>query len=129
MQTSLIKLTLVAALTAAGAASALANQGYPGSDAHLPGGSYEASSTSGVHALAPFGYATAAEPAREVRLAEGTGSLNVTRLETVRIVAAGKTVTWNFDTQGTHAFPLSKIVPGAEGITVFVAENPLYRGA
>ena len=130
MQTSLIKLTFVAALTAAGAASALANQGYPGSDAHLPGGGgYEASGKSAAHAPAPYGYATAAAPARDVRLADGTGFLNVTRLETVRIVVAGKTVTWKFDTLSTNAFPLSKIVPGADGITVFVSESPHYRGA
>jgi len=29
---------------------------------------------------------------------------------------------------GTAAFPLSKIMPGADGITVYVAENPSYQG-
>ncbi len=130
MRTSIIKLTLVAALTAAGAASALADRGYSGSDAHLPGGEgYEGGGTSAAHAPAPYGYATTAAPAREIRLADASRYLNVTRMETVRIVAGGKTVTWNFDTLSTNAFPLSKIIPGADGITVFVSESPLYRGA
>ena len=128
MQTSLIKLALLTALSAAGTTSALANQGYSGSDAHLPGGGDEAGTKSSAIALAPYGHATAAAPLREVRLADSNGFLNVARLETVRIVTADKTVTWTFDTLGTHAFPLSKILPGADGITVFVSESPLYRG-
>lgn len=128
MQTTLIKLALLTALTAAGTTSALANQGFSGSDAHLPGGGYERGGHPSAVTLAPYGHATEAAPLREVRLADSNGYLNVTRGETVRIIAADKTVTWTFDTLGTNSFPLSKIVPGAEGITVFVSESPLYQG-
>ena len=65
--------------------------------------------------------------AREISVNAGTKYLNVTRLETVKINVGGKSVTWSFDTLGTNAFPLSKIVSGAEEVTVYVAENPYYR--
>ena len=79
------------------------------------------------HQLAPHGYATTGAAAREISVNSGTKYLNVTRLETVKINVNGKSVTWSFDTLGTRAFPLSNIVPGAEGVTVYVAENPYYR--
>jgi len=46
----------------------------------------------------------------------------------VQIDVGGKSITWKFDTFGTAPFPLSRIVPGAEGITVYVAENPANQG-
>lgn len=55
--------------------------------------------------------------------------MNVTRLETVKINVGGKTVTWTFDTLGSAPFPLARIIPGAEGATVYVAENPAYQGS
>jgi hypothetical protein len=54
--------------------------------------------------------------------------LNVTRQETVKINVGGKSVVWSFDTLGTPSFPLSKVIPGAEGITVYVAESPSLQG-
>lgn len=61
-------------------------------------------------------------------LTKGAKYLNVTRMETVQINVAGKSVTWTFDTLGTPNFPLSKIIPGVEGITVYVSENPNLLG-
>ena len=50
--------------------------------------------------------------------------LNVTRFETVRLNAGGKSVTWTFDTVGTSPFSLSNVVAGADGVTVYVSESP-----
>ena len=66
--------------------------------------------------------------ARVVSIDAGTKYLNVTRLETVQIKVGGKSVTWMFDTLGTASFPLSKVIPGTDGVTVYVAENPAYIG-
>ena len=74
----------------------------------------------------PLGYSSSAQPTRTITLDKGAKSLNVTRLETVKINVAGKSVSWTFDTLGTPAFPLSKIIPGTDGITVYVAENPQW---
>ncbi|MDS4016063.1 MAG: CzcE family metal-binding protein [Candidatus Accumulibacter sp.] len=78
--------------------------------------------------LAPYGYVAAKEADREVVLSAGQKYLNVTRLETVRLNVAGKSVIWTFDTLGAASFSLDKIVPGASGVTVHVAENLTYRG-
>lgn len=78
--------------------------------------------------LAPYGYAVSAKPDRVVNLDNRAPYLNVTQLETVQLNFGGKSVTWTFDTLGTGSFPLSKVLPGADGITVYVAKNPLYRG-
>lgn len=61
-------------------------------------------------------------------MTDETKYLNVTRLETVEIKVGDKSVTWFFDTLGLQVFPLSKIIPGAENIMVYVAENPAYQG-
>lgn len=54
--------------------------------------------------------------------------LNVTRMETVQVNVAGKSVTWNFDTLGAPNFPLSNIIPEAKGIRVYVSEIPGIGG-
>lgn len=78
--------------------------------------------------LAPYGYATPGAAARVVNVDSSTQYLNVTRLEVVQINAGGKSVTWKFDTLGTGAFPLAKVIPGSEGVMVYVAEHPDYIG-
>lgn len=78
--------------------------------------------------LAAQGYPAMGTPDRTVIVDPGTRHLNVTRLETVAFLVGDKTVTWTFDTLGTRSFPLSKIVPEAEGVMVYVEESPLYRG-
>lgn len=76
-----------------------------------------------ANAKAPLGYTANAAPNRVINLDKGAKYLNVTRMETVRINVAGKSVTWTFDTMGTPVFPLAKIIPGAEGVTVYVSED------
>lgn len=78
--------------------------------------------------LARYGYASSAAPVRGVAVDKDTRHINVVRLETITIRVADKSVDWTFDTLGTASFPLSKIIPGVEGVTVYVAENPTYRG-
>ena len=56
-----------------------------------------------------------------------TRYINVTRLETVALKVGDKTVNWTFDTLGTNSFPLSKVVQGADKVTVYLEESPLYR--
>lgn len=77
---------------------------------------------------APYGYVTNGQPERIVTLDKDAKYLNVTRMETVRINVAGKSVTWNFDTLGTPTFLLSDIIPEAKGVRVYVSENPMYLG-
>jgi hypothetical protein len=77
---------------------------------------------------APYGYVANGQPDRIVTLGKDTKYLNVTRMETVRIIVAGKTVTWNFDTLGTPTFLLSDITPEAKGVRVYVSENSMYLG-
>ena len=78
--------------------------------------------------MALYGYVVAGPGERTIRITNATKYINVTRLETVRLEKDGKVVVWNFDTLGTRAFPLSKILPSAVGIIVYVDESPLYRG-
>lgn len=78
--------------------------------------------------LARYGYASPATPARGITIDQDTRHINVVRLDTIAIRAADKTIYWTFDTFGTASFPLSKIIPGVEGVTVYIAENPMYRG-
>ncbi|WP_422614272.1 CzcE family metal-binding protein [Aromatoleum evansii] len=79
--------------------------------------------------LAPYGYAAPGGAAgRLIVVDKDTRYLNVVQLETVAIRVGDKTVNWTFDAFPMRSFPLSKIIPGAEGVTVYVAESPLYRG-
>ncbi|MBD5803829.1 hypothetical protein AZOA_32700 [Azoarcus sp. Aa7] len=79
--------------------------------------------------LAPYGYAApGATPARAITIGKDTRYLNVVQLETVAIRIGDKTVNWTFDAFPRRNFPLSEIIPGADGVTVYVAESPLYRG-
>ena len=88
----------------------------------------ESKSQPTANELARYGYATSGAAARVVKIDSGTKYLNVTRLETVRFDLGSKSVTWKFDTLGTAPFSLAKVIPGAEGVTVYVAENPAYTG-
>jgi len=79
--------------------------------------------------LAPYGHAApGAAAGRAIVIAKGTRYLNVVQLETVAISVGDKTVIWTFDAFPKRSFPLSEIIPGADGVTVYVAESPLYRG-
>ena len=125
MKTNFTKIALLSVLSLAGATAALAEDDVA-SRLWLRQ-VQESKGEPTANQLAPYGYATTGAAAREVSINSGTKYLNVTRLEAVKINIDGKSVTWSFDTLGTNAFPLSKIVSGAEGVTVYVAENPSYR--
>lgn len=76
---------------------------------------------------APYGYPSAGTPERVLKVVTGkTRSLRVQRLETVRIVEGERSITWTFDTLGLPLIPLSKLLPGAADITIYVEENPMY---
>ena len=130
MKTNFSKLALIAAIGLAAAGTSYAHEDY--SEAridHWLRHVSESQSAPTANQLAPFGYAATKNADREVTLASGSKYLNVTRLETVKINIGGKSVVWTFDTLGTAPFPLSKIVSGADGITVYVTENPVYQGS
>lgn len=79
--------------------------------------------------LAPYGHAApAAAPGKVIVVGKETRHLNVERLETVAIRTGDQTVNWTFDAFPQRSFPLSKIIPGTDGVTVYVAESPLYSG-
>lgn len=129
MKTKLTKLALIVALSAAGATTAFAHEDYSeAGTAHWLSHVSESKSQSAANQQSPYGYTTPGAAARVVNVGGSTNFLNVTRLETVQINVGGKSVTWMFDTLGTAPFPLSRIVPGAEGVVVYVAENPAYLG-
>jgi hypothetical protein len=70
---------------------------------------------------------------RVINLDAGTQYVNVTNGETVQFNLNGQAAfTWHFDTFSNEtSFELSKIAPataGVEGVRVYVASNPLYRG-
>lgn len=125
MKTKFVTLTLIAALSTAGASNAFAHEDYSeGASLHWLSHVSEATSQATAQQIAHYGYATSGAAARTVNVDSGTRHLNVTRGEIVQINVGGKTVTWTFDTLGTAPFPLAKVIPGAEGVTVYVAENP-----
>lgn len=127
MKTKFAHLALIAALGASGVTTAFAHEDISdGASTHWL--SHVEAQQPTANQLAPYGYATAGPAERVVDIQPGTKFLNVTRLETVRINVGGKSVIWTFDTLGTRSFPLSKIVPGAESIMVYVDEHPFYRG-
>jgi len=76
---------------------------------------------------ASFGYPVAPTAERSITVDKNTRYLNVVRLETLTIIAGGKSVTWAFDTLDTRSFSLAKIFPSFDDITVYVSESPLYR--
>lgn len=78
--------------------------------------------------LAPYGYATTGAPERTVVIDRSTRHLNVVQFETVAIRVGDKTMNWTFDAYPRRNFPLSKIIPGTDGVTVYVEESPMYRG-
>ncbi len=73
-----------------------------------------------------YGHPSPGPADRTVVIGPDTDWINVTRLETVKIRYDGQATTWTFNTMGTRPFPLSKIVPGVEGVTVYVSEHPMY---
>lgn len=129
MKAEISRFTIAVALAVAASGAAYAHEDYSEAGtnhwlSHLWGKSDGPS----ANAQAPYGYPATGNPGREITLAGGSQYLNVTRLETVRINVAGKSVEWTFDTLGIKPFPLSKVIPGADDVTVYVKESSLYQG-
>lgn len=125
MKTNVTKLALLAALTLGGATAALAEDNSF-TDSWIQSVVSSASQPT-ANQQARYGYAAPSAASREVTIEAGTKYLNVAQQETVKINVGGKSVNWTFDTLGTQPFPLSRIVPEAGNVTVYVAANPLYR--
>lgn len=88
-----------------------------------------AASGQALAAADPYGAKSSGTPSRTIMIDAGTRHIDVTRLETVALrLGNGESTVWTFDTLGTTSFPLSMIVPGADGVTVYVRESPLYAG-
>ena len=129
MKTKFSQLALIAAIGLATAGTSYAHEDYSEAGTyHWLSHVSESQGAPTANQLAQFGYAATKNADREVSLPGGGKYLNVTRLETVKVNVGGKSVVWTFDTLGTAPFPLSKIVPGADGITVYVTENPASLG-
>ncbi|WP_153133038.1 CzcE family metal-binding protein [Dechloromonas hortensis] len=128
MKTKFSQLALIAALSLATVGTSYAHEDYSeGGANHWLSHVSETKTAPTANQLASFGYAATKNADREVTLPSGSKYLNVTRLETIKINVGGKSVVWTFDTLGTTPFPLSKIVSGADDITVYVTENPVYQ--
>lgn len=129
MKTNISKISLIVALGLSVAGTAYAHEDYSeGASLHWLNHVAESKGSPTTNQLAPYGYAATKGADREVTLTSASKYLNVTRLETLKINVGGKSIAWTFDTLGTATFSLSKIVAGADDITVYVAENPAYRG-
>lgn len=129
MKTKFFQLAMITAIGIAGVGTSYAHEDYSeaGSNHWLS----HVSETKGAptaNQLSPFGYAATKSADREINLSSDSKYLNVTRLETIKVNVGGKSVVWTFDTFGTAPFPLSKIVSGADSITVYVAEDPSRQG-
>ena len=134
MKAHFTKIALIAVLSAAGATTAFAHTDYSeggyseAGSAHWLSHVAESRSQPTANQLAAYGYVAPGAAGRALNVDSGTKYINVTCLEIVQINVGGKSVTWKFDTFGTAPFPLSKIISGADGVTVYVTENPASRG-
>ncbi|NHC08235.1 CzcE family metal-binding protein [Azonexus fungiphilus] len=129
MKANISKISLIVALGLSVIGTAHAHEDYSeGASLHWLSHVVESKSSPTANQLAPFGYAATKGADREVTLTSTSKYLNVTRLETVKINVGGKSVVWTFDTLGLAAFPLAKVIPGTDGVTVYVTENPSYQG-
>jgi len=129
MKKSSIAVLAVSAISAFGSSAAFAHEDYSEAGTlHWLEHVQERASSPAERELAAYGYITNANPSRTLTVDSGTRHIKVTRLETVALKVGDRTVNWTADTLGTNSFPLSKVVPGADEVTVHIEENPLYRG-
>lgn len=124
MKTNFTKLALFAALSLTGATAAMAE--YDSASIRWLEQVQASKGQPTANQQAPYGYVATDAATRTVNIDSTTRYLNVTRFDTVKINVGGKSVTWKFDTLGTPSFPLASIIPEAKGVTVYVAESPLY---
>jgi hypothetical protein len=128
MKKSIIATLAVSAISTFGSSAAFAHEDYSERGTlHWLEHVQERVSSPSERELAMYGYAGNATPSRTVTVNADTRYINVTRLETVALKVGDKTVNWTFDTLSTNSFPLSKVVPGADKVTVYLDESPLYR--
>jgi hypothetical protein len=83
----------------------------------------------GIGRVAPLGHQVSGNASRVIDLTSRRSAINVTAGETVQFNLDGRSVTWNFDTLGTPVFSLTKIVPQAPNLMVYVSRNPLETGS
>ena len=128
MKKSIIAVLAVSAISTLGSSAVFAHEDYSeGGSLHWLEHVQARASSPSARELATYGYAGNATPSRTVTLNADTRYIKVTRLETVALKVGDKTINWTFDTFGTNSFPLSKLVPGADKVTVYLEESPLYR--
>lgn len=128
MKKSIIATLAVSAISTLGSSAAFAHEDYSERGTlHWLEHVQERVSSPSERELATYGYAGNATPSRTVTVNADTRYINVTRLETVAVKVGDKTVNWTFDTLGTNSFPLSKVVSGADKVTLYLEESPLYR--
>ena len=83
----------------------------------------------GAGRVDPMGHQVDSGATRIIDLTAPRRAVNVTAGETVEFRLPGQTVVWDFDTLGTPTFALSRIIPDAPAVRVYVAPNPLYSGS
>jgi hypothetical protein len=83
----------------------------------------------GAGRMDPMGHQVDSGATRIIDLTAPRKAVNVTAGETVEFRLTGHTVVWDFDTLGTPTFALSRIIPDAPAVRVYVAPNPLYLGS
>ncbi|NMG29963.1 CzcE family metal-binding protein [Aromatoleum evansii] len=128
MNVSFPRVIALTILVGAGTANALAHTDYSEAGAsHWLEHAQAASGQPTKRQLAPYGYLSSAPAERTAIIDRNTRSLNVVQMETVAIRIGDKTINWTFDAY-PRPFPLTEIIPEAKGVTVYVEENPMYRG-
>lgn len=66
---------------------------------------------------------------RIIPIDASTEHIKVTDGETVVLEIGGERLTWYVDAVAMHPFDLSRVVPEARGVTVYVEPDPKYHGA
>jgi outer membrane receptor protein involved in Fe transport len=87
------------------------------------------SAAPGVGRENPMGHEVVAGASRTIDLTGRRKAVNVTAGEIVEFRLDGHAVTWDFDTLGTPSFVLSRIIPGAPAVRVYVAPDPMNGGS
>lgn len=129
MTSTLTRITIASALLAVASGAAAHTDYSETGTTHWLEHVQASSSQPSERQQAPYGYAApGGAPGRLIVVDKDTRYLNVVQLETVAVRVGDRTVNWTFDAFPMRSFPLSKIIPGAEGVTVYVAESPMYRG-
>lgn len=127
MKPSLSRLAGLSAVLAIATGNAFAHIDYSEAGTlHWIEHTANAPSAPDARALSPYGYEASGSAGRVIVLDRSVSAINVDRMETVEFRLGDTRSTWTFDTLGTPSFALAEILPGAGGVTVFVAESPLY---